>query len=168
MGLARQSTGRTIGEALPPAEQPSTLSVHFNHREQVRYRSPVSGRWRNGDNLEALLIEAIDSAEEEVLVAVQELTRPPIARALVAAQQRNVDVRLILENNYSTSWNRQLPSHLPERQRQRWHELNTLADHNNDGNTTAEEAFWGDALAILDSHGCPASTTPQTATVAAA
>ena len=147
--------GRTIGEALPPAEQPSTLSVHFNHREQVRYRSPISGEWRNGDNLEALLIEAIDSAEEEVLVAVQELTRPPIARALMAAHQRNVDVRLILENNYSTPWSRQLPSHLPERQRQRWHELNTLADHNNDGNTSAEEAFWGDALAILDSQRVP-------------
>ena len=109
-----------MGEALPPAEQPSTLSVHFNHREQVRYRSPVSGEWRNGDNLEALLIEAIDSAEEKVLVAVQELTRPPIARALIAAHQRNVDVRLILENNYSTPWSRQLPSHLTERQRQRW------------------------------------------------
>ena len=49
-------------------------------------------------NMEAWLIEAIDGATEEVLVAVQELSLPRVAQALIAAKHRGVLVQVILEN----------------------------------------------------------------------
>ena len=47
--------------------------VVFNHNTRSRYRSPLTGEWRGGDEIEAWLIEGIDGATEEVLLAVQEL-----------------------------------------------------------------------------------------------
>ena len=47
---------------------------------------PLTGDWRNGDDLEEWLIAAIDAAKEEVLVAVQELSLPGVAQALIAAK----------------------------------------------------------------------------------
>ena len=55
----------------------------FNHRRGNRYLSPLTDEWRNGDDLEQLLIENIDSAENSVEMAVQELTLPQVARALI-------------------------------------------------------------------------------------
>ena len=73
--------------------------------------------------------------------------------ALAAAQQRQVDVRVVLENNYSEPWSQQLASHLPKHQRQRWKQLHFLADENKDGITSTDEAYGGgDAIAILNSH----------------
>ena len=60
----------------------------------------MTGEWRNGDDMDAWLIEAIDGATEEVLVAVQELSLPRVAQALIAAKHRGVLVQVILENNY--------------------------------------------------------------------
>ena len=101
------------------------------------------------------LIEAIDTANEEVLVAVQELSLPRIAQALIAAKQRGIHVAVVLENNYSQAWSEQRPSRLNQRDRQRWHQLNRLADSNGDGSTTAKEAFRGDAIALLQAAQIP-------------
>ena len=38
---------------------PPGIRVAFNHRGDSRYRSPVSGQWRQGDDLEALVLESI-------------------------------------------------------------------------------------------------------------
>ena len=110
--------------------------------------SPLTGDWRNGDNMEAWLIKAIDGATKEVLVAVQELSLPRIARALIAAQQRGIRVAVVLEHNYRQAWSEQRPSRLKPRERQRWHQLNRLADSDHDGTTTADEAFHVDAVAL--------------------
>ena len=53
--------------------------------------------------------------------------------ALVTAQQRQVDIRVVLENNYSQPWSQQLASHLLKHQGHRWEQLNALADENKDG-----------------------------------
>ena len=50
--------------------------------------------------MEAWLIEAIDGATKEVLVAIQELSLPRIAQALITAQQRGIRVAVVMENNY--------------------------------------------------------------------
>ena len=147
--------GRVIGPEAIALEEQAPIAVLFNHRSDARYQSPISGQWRDGDNLEALLITGIEAAKREIWIAVQELSRPTIATALVQAQQRDVDVRLILENNYSQPWSLQLRSHLPKHQRQRWDQLQALADQDNDGITTPEEAFHGDAIAILNRHRIP-------------
>ena len=74
---------------------PQQIDVVFNHNTRSRYRSPFTGDWRNGDDMEAWLIEAIDGATKEVLVCLQELSLPRIAQALITlitAQQRGIRV----------------------------------------------------------------------------
>ena len=134
---------------------PEQIDVVFNHNGTSRYRSPLTGDWRNGDDLEEWLIAAIDAANEEVLVAVQELSLPGVAQALIAAKQRGVHVAVVLENSYSQSWSEQRPSLLNQRDRRRWHQLNRLADNNGDGTTSPDEAFRIDALALLKAAQIP-------------
>ena len=115
--------GMVVGTAPAELAMPDQMHVVFNHNARSRYRSPLTGQWRNGDDIEAWLVEAIDGATEEVLVAVQELSLPRVAQALIAAKHRGVLVQVILENNYSQAWSEQRPSRLNQRERQRWHQL---------------------------------------------
>jgi phosphatidylserine/phosphatidylglycerophosphate/cardiolipin synthase-like enzyme len=147
--------GSVVGTAPADLAMPEQIDVVFNHNARSRYRSPLTGDWRNGDDMEAWLIAAIDAAHEEVLVAVQELSLPKVAQALIAAQQRGVHVAVVLENNYSQVWSEQRPSRLNQRDRQRWHQLNRLADSYGDGSTSPEEAFRGDAVALLMAAAVP-------------
>ena len=141
--------GSVVGKAPVGLTLPSNIDVVFNHNTTTRYRSPLTGSWRNGDDLEQWLVSAIDAANQEVLVAVQELSLPKIAQALIAARARGARVQVILENSYSTAWSDQRPSRLNQRDRQRWHQLNRLADSDGNGETSPEEAFRGDAVALL-------------------
>ena len=134
---------------------PDGIAVGFNHHQHNRYLSPITGGWRDGDNIEQILVEAMELAQDEILVAVQELSAPRIAEALITAKHRGVTVQVILENNYSTPWSEQTPSQLKPHQRQRWHQLEQLADQNGDGTTTSEEAQQGDAIGLLRSHRIP-------------
>ena len=134
---------------------PEQIDVVFNHNTRSRYRSPLTEKWRNGDDMEAWLIEAIDDATEEVLVAVQELSLPRIARSLNAAQKRCIRVAVVLGHNYRQAWSEQRPSRLNQRERQRWHQLNRLADSDRNGTTTPDEAFHGDAVALLQTANVP-------------
>ena len=147
--------GSVVGESPAALALPNKIDVVFNHNATSRYRSPLTGAWRNGDDLEQWLIAAIDAANEEVLVAVQELSLPRIAQALIAAQQRGIRVAVVLENNYRQAWSEQRPSRLNQRERQRWHQLNRLADSDRNGTTTADEAFQGDAVALLQAANIP-------------
>jgi phosphatidylserine/phosphatidylglycerophosphate/cardiolipin synthase-like enzyme len=76
-----------------------------------------------------------------VLVAVQELSLPAVAQALVEAQKRGVAVKVVLENTYSTPWSLQHPIDLPSHLRQRQAQLQALGQ--------------GDAVAILRQAGVP-------------
>lgn len=127
----------------PAAELPLPpgIRVAFNHRADRRYRSPISGQWRQGDDLEALILEAIHEARSEVLVAVQELSLPAVAEALAARQRQGVRVRVVLENTYSTPWSEQHAVDLEPHQRQRVAQLQAMAQ--------------GDAVAILRRGGVP-------------
>lgn len=125
-------------QALP---LPAGIRVAFNHRGDSRYRSPISGQWRQGDDLEALLLESIREARQEILVAVQELSLPTLAEALAERHRRGVRVRVVLENLYSTPWSQQHPVDLPPHQRQRQQQLAALGQ--------------GDAVAVLQRAGVP-------------
>ncbi len=122
-GPAPAGVDRSVQPALP---LPAGIRVAFNHREAERYRSPVSGLWRPGDNLEALVLEAISEARQEILVAVQELSLPAVAQALVARHRQGLAVKVVLDNNYSTPWSRQHPVDLTPHQRQRQAQLMAL------------------------------------------
>jgi phosphatidylserine/phosphatidylglycerophosphate/cardiolipin synthase-like enzyme len=72
------------------------------------------------------VLQAIADARQESLVAVQELTLPLIAEALVARQRQGVRVRVVLENTYSTPWSEQHPADLTPRERHRQAQLQAL------------------------------------------
>ena len=99
--------GSIVGMAPAELPMPKQIDVVFDHNARSRYRSPLTGEWRNGDDMDAWLIEAIDGATEEVLVAVQELSLPRVAQALIAAKHRGALVQVILENNYRQAWSEQ-------------------------------------------------------------
>ena len=56
-----------MGTAPAELAMPEQIDVVFNYNTRSRYRSPLTGDWRNGDDM---LIEAIDGATKEVLVAI--------------------------------------------------------------------------------------------------
>lgn len=145
--------GQVLGDPAPELSLPAGIQVHFNHRDGVGYRSPIDGQWRKGDNLEAELIDAIDGADEECLVAVQELTLPAVAQALVRAKERGVRVQVVLENTYSTPWSQMHEAGLPRHARHRIQRLAELSDRNGDGRLSATERLEGDALALLAQAG---------------
>jgi phosphatidylserine/phosphatidylglycerophosphate/cardiolipin synthase-like enzyme len=135
------ATARLSGAEPPALPLPPGIQVAFNHRGEVRYRSPVSGRWRQGDDLEELLLKSIAAARQEILVAVQELSLSRVAQALVAAQRRGVKVAVVLENGYSTPWSRLHPADLSPHQRLRVEQLRALGQ--------------GDAVDLLQRSGVP-------------
>lgn len=92
----------TLKPRLSPLPQDPHIQVFFNQSESSVYTEPYRGITRYGDNLEQVIIEAIDQASVSVDIAVQELNLPGVAAALVKRQQRGVSVRLILENQYAT------------------------------------------------------------------
>ncbi len=126
-------------EPLPPL--PAGIEVAFNHRGSVNYRSPISGQWRQGDDLEALILSSIEQAQQEILVAVQELSLPRVAAALVRRHQQGLRVRVVLENTYSQPWSEQHLHDLDPHRRQRLLQLRRLNQ--------------GDAVALLRSGGVP-------------
>ncbi|MFL0725693.1 MAG: phospholipase D-like domain-containing protein, partial [Prochlorococcus sp.] len=140
-----------------PAELPlpEGIQVVFNHRDLARYRSPLTDQWRNGDNLEEFIVKAINEAQQEIFVAVQELSLPVIAQALVAAKQRGVNVRIVMENTYSQPWGDLHEAGLSLRERRHLAQLKILADRNSDGNLSLQERQHGDAVEILRRNKIP-------------
>ena len=130
-----------LGPSPPELPLPAGIRLAFNHRAEHRYRSPISGQWRQGDDLEALLLEAIEASRQEILVAVQELSLPDVAAALVERQRHGVRVRVVLENTYSTPWSQENPASLPPHQRHRVEQLRALG--------------LGDAVLMLRQGGVP-------------
>jgi phosphatidylserine/phosphatidylglycerophosphate/cardiolipin synthase-like enzyme len=120
---------------------PKGIRVAFNHRENQRYRSPVSGRWRQGDDMEALVVEAIREARQEILVAVQELSLAGVAEALIERHRQGVAVKVVMENTYSTPWSQQHLADLTPHQRLRQAQLQALGQP--------------DAVALLEKAGVP-------------
>ena len=159
LSLAIQGCGATpgtlLGHAAPEPPLPVGIQVAFNQRDGRHYRSPIDGQLRHGDDLEALLIEAIQGAHTEILVAVQELSLPRIAEALANQHRRGIQVQVVLENTYSTPWSEQHAAELSPHLRQRREQLMALADRNGDGELSLEEMQRGDAVAILRRAGVP-------------
>jgi phosphatidylserine/phosphatidylglycerophosphate/cardiolipin synthase-like enzyme len=120
---------------------PAGIRVAFNHDATRRYRSPITNRWRQGQDLELFILEEIRRARREILVAVQELSLPGIAQALAERRRAGLDVRVILENTYSTPWSEEHVADLSPRQRHRRDQLEALGQ--------------GDAVAILRRAGIP-------------
>ncbi|WP_396099913.1 phosphatidylserine/phosphatidylglycerophosphate/cardiolipin synthase family protein [Cyanobium sp. WAJ14-Wanaka] len=135
------ANGRISGSAPPDRPLPAGIELAFNHHQNHHYRSPISGQLREGDDLEAFVLESIAAARQEILVAVQELSLPKVAEALAAKRQQGVVVKVVLENTYSTPWSQEHMADLVPHQRKRHQQMVALG--------------WGDAVLILQRGGVP-------------
>ena len=135
------------------------IQVYFNHRQDsTSYTEPYRKIERSGDNLESVIIEAIAEAKSTIDLAVQELNLPLIAKALAQSQDSGVQVRLILDSNYSRSVSQLKPSEISKlspRDRQKYQQLFQLIDLNRDGRLSSSEITERDAIAILERAGIP-------------
>ena len=142
LGLASCSAeAQLLGKPARARPLPEGFELVFNHSDTRRYRSPITGQLRQGDDLEAFVLASIQRAKREILVAVQELSLPKVAEALVARHRQGLTVKVILENTYSTPWSQENPIGLAPHQRNRHDQLKALG--------------WGDAIAILQRGGVP-------------
>lgn len=140
--------------------QDEFIQVYFNHRETGKktYTDFYRQVKREGDDLEAVIIKEIMAAKDTIDLAVQELNLPLIAQALVKRHRAGVRVRVILDNNYSSSLsklNKQEINNLKQRDRLKYKELFLLIDQNKNNLLSAEEISQGDALIILRNAGVP-------------
>ena len=143
-----------------PLLQNNYIQVYFNHNQAqgADYTEPYRKITRAGENLEQLIITAINSASYSIDLAIQELRLPNIALALAKQHQAGVKVRVILENNYTSPYSElteQEKQQLDRRESQRYQEFIALADTNQDGELSQEEIATGDALVILANAGVP-------------
>ncbi len=144
----------------PPLPQDPAIQVYLNQNQAqgADYTDPYRQLQRPGDNLEQVVIDAINSAQTSVDLAIQELRLPGIARALVARHQAGVRVRVTIENSYNRAWGDLTPaqvSALEPRDRSRYDEFAALADRDRNGQLTPAEIAQADALLILRQAGVP-------------
>ncbi len=143
-----------------PLPQNNYIQVYFNQNQAqgADYTEPYRKITREGDDLEQLIITAINSATYSIDLAVQELRLPNIALALAKQHGAGVKIRVILENNYSRPYSEltnKEKQQLDRRESQRYQEFLALADTNQDGQLSQEEINQGDALVILGNAGIP-------------
>ncbi len=168
LGSLLGACGVTSASSPPPLAQDPWVKVYFNHNQSQSYQEPYRKIRRSGDDLEAVLVEAIQSAQSSVLVAVQELRLPGVAQALADRHRAGVQVQVVLENDYSQPFSELSPdagagpeglesggSESEDREQQRYREFVRLVDRDGDGQLSAAEVSQGDALVILDEAGVP-------------
>ena len=61
-----------------------------------------SGSKNKVDDIENVIVDFLDGAKKQLLIAVQEIDSMPIARAIVRASKRGVKVRVVSEADYLT------------------------------------------------------------------
>ncbi|MCW6037923.1 helix-hairpin-helix domain-containing protein [Spirulina subsalsa FACHB-351] len=143
-----------------PLPQDPWVKVYMNQNQArgADYTEPYRQITRPGDDLEQIMVEAINQGQRRIDVAIQEFRLPRLAQALAQRRQGGVEVRVILENLYSRPWSTYSAAEieqLDERQQNRYREFMALADQNQDGQLSVEEINQGDALVILKNAGIP-------------
>lgn len=141
-----------------PLPQADRLEAYFNRNPANSYRDPLRDFQRDGDNLEQLIVENIESAQTSLDVAIQELRLPRIAQAIADRHRAGVQVRVILENHYSRPWSDYTAAEVrqfDDRQQSRYNDGVAIIDANQDGVMSPEEIRQNDALVILRDAGVP-------------
>jgi phosphatidylserine/phosphatidylglycerophosphate/cardiolipin synthase-like enzyme len=174
--LSRCDRAQTVAAPLRPDPLPQDpdIQIYFNQNPAANYREVDRGIDRPGDNLEQLLLEAIDSARQRIDVAVYELRLPRIAQALVAKHQAGVQVRIVTDNDNNRTIrelapqtssaksdaksDREAPELTPSSDKfdyakRHYEGLAALVDLNGDGQLSDAEVAQGDAIAILRQGG---------------
>ena len=137
---------------IPALPQHPNIQVFFNQNQAAKYTDPYRKIERLGDNLERVMIDNVSKSKVSLDIAVQELRLPNIAKAIVDAKLRGVNVRLILENNYSRAWSEYTPEQVEKmnaRDRDRYKEFQKFADLDNDGRLSEDELDRRDGLRLI-------------------
>lgn len=134
------------------------IQVYFNHLQtnDRTYIEPYRQIKRSGDNLEAVIVREIETARQTIDLAVQELNLPKIAIALTERKRAGVRVRVILDNNYSRSLINLKAAEIEQldrRSQQKYRELYSLVDIDNNQQLSSSEIAARDALTILQKAG---------------
>jgi competence ComEA-like helix-hairpin-helix protein len=154
----RSSTAPVTLKRPAPLPQHPKIQVYTNHNPASEFTDAYRHQTRSGDDLEQILIDAIQSARSSVDVAVQELRLPRLAAALRDRQQTGVRVRVVLENSYTRPHSDYTVSELqalPARERSRIEAGRQGIDSNQDSDLSPEEISQNDALVILQQAGIP-------------
>ncbi len=137
---------------IPALPQNPNIQVFFNQNQAAKYTDPYRKIERLGDNLERVMIDNVSKSKLSLDIAVQELRLPNIAKAIVDAKLRGVNVRLILENNYSRAWSEFTPEQVEKmnaRDRDRYKEFQKFADLDSDGRLSEDELDRRDGLRLI-------------------
>ncbi|NJM97879.1 MAG: competence protein ComE [Phormidesmis sp. RL_2_1] len=138
----------TLAPAISPLPQDPYIQVFFNQSEASVYTDPYRQIERYGDDLEQVVIQAIEQATASIDVAVQSLNLPRVAQALVSSAQRGVRVRVVMENQYANP----ISASAQAEQAAAWM---AVADGDRDGTITPLEIAQADAVGILRSASIP-------------
>ena len=143
-----------------PLPQDELIKVYFNQNqaEGANYTDPYRNIDRSGDNLEQIIINNIEDAQDTIEIAVQEFRLPKIAQSLAKKQQNGVNIRVIIENDYRRPFSDYSPEEIKQltgREKNRLQAGFNLIDRNRDGIISQEESKKRDALIILENAGIP-------------
>lgn len=158
LGLSHWQASSALVPLQPPLSQDPYVKVYFNHNQASVYTEPYRKVTRYGDNLEQVIIDALNQAQSSIDVAVHELNLPAVAQVLCDRTQAGVQVRLVLEDTYSHPWSGLSPSQVSqfdEYQRGKYSEYLALVDQNHDGNLSERERSQCDALYMLEQAQVP-------------
>lgn len=157
-GLSAHRGQSAIKPLLPPLPQDPYIQVFFNQNPASVYTDPYRHITRYGDNLEQVIIDAINQSQSSIDIAVHEFTLPEIAVALRQKAAAGVKVRLIFENSYSQGWGNLPPTgaaQLDEHDQNKFADFFALVDQNQDGTLDPTELSTRDAHYILQQAGIP-------------
>jgi competence ComEA-like helix-hairpin-helix protein len=143
-----------------PLPQQANLQVYFNHNlaRGADYHEPYRNIQRNGDNLEQIIIDGINSARTNIDIAVQEFNLPRIALALAKRQKEGIQIRVIVEQNYRrplSTLTMEEVGKLEARDKSKYRQFFEFVDLNFDGKLSFTEINERDALVILQNAGIP-------------
>jgi phosphatidylserine/phosphatidylglycerophosphate/cardiolipin synthase-like enzyme len=136
------------------------IKSYFNNSDSGHYTDPYRQVTKSGANFEQLIIDQLNLAQVEVVVAVQEFRLPILANKLIELSNKGIKVRLILEDKYNYS----LPELIKPRKNtepsepdldydlRRYEDLFQLVDINKNGRLEQFELASRDAIFMLRKH----------------
>ncbi|WP_313898227.1 phospholipase D-like domain-containing protein [Nodosilinea sp. LEGE 07298] len=159
MGVSSQFHSEATLPTLDPLPQDPYIRAYFNQNQAATYTDPYRNITRHGDNLEQVVIDAIATAQSSIDIAVHEFSLPGIAHALSEQKAAGVEIRVVVENTYSTPMgklgNPAAIAQLDEHYEAKANDLYAFIDANQDGVLSDGELRDRDALTILAEANIP-------------
>lgn len=158
VGVSSQFRSEATLPTLDPLPQDPYIQAYFNHNQAAVYTDPYRKITRHGDDLEQVVVDAIATAQTSIDVAVHEFSLPGIAHALADRQAAGVEVRVVVENTYSTPVAQRNSggfAELDEHSQDKVNDLYAFIDADQDGVLSDGELRDRDVLTILAQANIP-------------